>query len=249
MTVVVGILCSDNSVVIGTDSAVTFSWQGGHRTIQQYQRKKIFLVEDQVIVAGTGQVGLQQRFVEVVKKLCQQHKDALQETSVFEIGKIIAHNAINDLRFTHSNVGSYGALVAIPVQNKAELIEFDLTNFQPEVKDNTSWYVSMGSGQLIADPLLGFIRKVFWDDDPPNLHGGKLAVTMVLKLACEMAPSGVSEPIQMAVLSSNKDEEFNVQKLTEKELTEHDEIFKETITYFRKYQDRIDRTYGESLPN
>ena len=248
MTVVVGILCSDNSVVIGTDSAMTFSGHGGNRTIQQYQSKKIFLVEDQVIVAGAGHAGFQQRFVEVVKKLWRSD-DAFKETDVVETGEIIAHYAINDLIFTHSKVGSYGALVAIPVQKRAELIEFGVTDFQPEVKNDTSWYVSMGSGQSIADPLLGFTRKVFWDDNPPNLQEGKLAVTMVLKLACEMAPSGISEPIQMAVLSSNKDEEFNVRKLTEKELTEHDEILKEVITYFRKYQDKIDRTHGESLPN
>ena len=174
MTVVVGILCNDNNVVIGSDSAMTFGMQEDQFTIQQYQSKKLFVIEESIIVAGAGQVGHKQRFVELATRLWKEN--AFQNKSVIDTGKILSREAIEDFTYTHTKQGSYGALLAIPVDNKAELIEFDLTDFQPEVKDRTNWYVSMGSGQSIADPLLGFIRKMFWDEGPPNLQGGKLAI-------------------------------------------------------------------------
>ena len=66
MTLVVGILCED-CAVIGTDSAVTFGPGGNHPTIAQPLREKISIFRDSVIVAGTGEVGLGQRFNHIVE--------------------------------------------------------------------------------------------------------------------------------------------------------------------------------------
>ena len=59
MTILVGILCKDG-VVVGTDSSATFA-AGQFRTIEQ-ETKKIDIISGQIIVAGTGQIGLGQRF-------------------------------------------------------------------------------------------------------------------------------------------------------------------------------------------
>lgn len=65
MTAIVGILCKDG-IVIGTDSSATFS-ASTTSTIEQ-PVKKISIIENRVIVAGSGQIGLDQRFCDVVKQ-------------------------------------------------------------------------------------------------------------------------------------------------------------------------------------
>lgn len=67
MTILVGLYCKD-AVIIGTDSAATFSDANSSRTIEQ-GTKKIDIIGERVIIAGTGSVGLGQRFKQVVKKL------------------------------------------------------------------------------------------------------------------------------------------------------------------------------------
>ena len=54
--------------------------------------------------------------------------------------------------------GRYGALVAVPFGRCGELIEFPF-DLQPELKTDENWYVSMGAGQAVADPLLGLDRS------------------------------------------------------------------------------------------
>jgi 20S proteasome alpha/beta subunit len=70
MTAIVGIRCKDG-VVIGADSSATFTDGGQVRTIEQPTEKKIEIIGDKVIVAGTGSVGHGQRFCAVVRKLHQ----------------------------------------------------------------------------------------------------------------------------------------------------------------------------------
>lgn len=91
MTIIVGICCKDG-VVIGADSAASFA-QGNQRTIEQ-TTKKIDIVGGHVLVAGTGMIGLGQRFTEVVQQLWD--KKALRGSSV-EVGKLISKAAISDL--------------------------------------------------------------------------------------------------------------------------------------------------------
>ena len=65
MTAIVGILCQQ-AVVIGTDSSATFS-SGSQQTIEQ-PIEKLLIVPDNIIVVGTGQIGLGQRFSAIVEK-------------------------------------------------------------------------------------------------------------------------------------------------------------------------------------
>ena len=240
MTLVVGIRCTDG-VVIGTDSAVTFG-TGQHSTIEQPLRQKIDIIESHIIVAGTGQVGLSQRFVDIV----EQHwkGKSFRGKNVVDVGRMLAQSAIKDFSETEARLGSYGALVAVPCGKTVELIESAVADFQPEVKTKDIWYASMGSGQLVADPLLGFIRKTFWGDDPPSRQDGVFAVTMVLKLGCEMAPTGVAEPIQIAMLGPDPENKgkLSARGLKKEELLEHEGNVKSAIEYFSKYRNILHGT-------
>src|SRR5437660_12846732 len=72
MTALVGICCTDG-IVIGSDSSSTFAATHQFRTIEQ-KCKKVDTIDDQMILAGTGAVGLHQRFREVVTAYWRQPK-------------------------------------------------------------------------------------------------------------------------------------------------------------------------------
>ena len=222
---------------------MTFA-SGPRLTIAQDLKRKIDVIQGQVIVAGTGEVGLGQRFVDIVK---QHWRDqTFRKQSAVEMGRILSASAIQNFATTGVSQGAYGALVAIPSGTTPQLIEFAVSNFQPEVKTNNSWYVSMGAGQHVADPLLGFIRRAFWGDTPPNRQEGVFAATMVLELGCEMAPTGVAKPIQMATLvPKKKGKAYLARRLSDEELLEHVEHVKSVIQYFGGYREYL---HGNNSP-
>ena len=234
MTLIVGIRCVDG-VVIGTDSAITFG-SPQLLTIEQPYHSKIECIEDHMLVAGTGPIGLGQRFIEETRSLWKEK--AFRSQSVTKIGQLIANRALTNFSSTGVKPGQYGALVAVPCNNTAELIEFPVADLQPEFKTSTNWYASMGSGQLIADPLLGFVRRTFWGDLPPKKQEGIFAATMVLKLACDMAPVGVAPPIQMAVLAQDRKGQLSAQIIAKEALLEHEDNVNEALEYFKKYVNR-----------
>ena len=139
MTLLVGVLCSDG-VVVAADSAMTFGQGPGQFTIS-HQARKIDIVSNQVIVAGTGQVGLGQRFAAKVKDLWTNNR--LKGTEV-EASRIIAEESMKDFSSTGTQKGSFGAVVAFPKSQDFHLCEFATTDMQPELKTKKAWFVSMG---------------------------------------------------------------------------------------------------------
>lgn len=234
MTIVVGIRCVTD-VIIGTDSAAMVTAATHQPTIQQSGRQKIEIIQDQVIVAGTGEVGLGQRFVDTVEH--SWDNPGFQQASVMDIGRSLSRDAIGDFSQTGAPKNAYGALVAVPCRDAPELIEFAVTNLQPEVKSKGNWYVSMGIGQSIADPLLEFLCTIFWSDELPSRQDGLFAATMVLQLTCSMAPSFVSEPIQIAVLGPNEKNQLSARRLSEDELLEHKQNVNDAMEHFKSYRD------------
>lgn len=202
MTAVVGVQCT-NGVVVGTDSAVTFA-SGQKRTVEQ-ATEKLRVIQDRVIVAGTGSVGLKQRFCAVVDSECDD-RFYNRRPNGLEAARELARATIQDFEETGARQGQFGALVAYPVKTETYLCEFSINDFQPEMKRQSGiWYCSMGSSQGITDPFLGFIRRVVWDDEPPNVNQGQLTVTWALDHAVELNPGGVNDPISVAVLEHDED--------------------------------------------
>lgn len=238
MTVLVGIRCTDG-VVIGSDSAMTFGWSPENPTIEQFHPNKVDIVGSNIIVAATGHIGVGQRFTHEVEKV--SNSDVVKNGPAVEAGRILANAAVKNFASTDTPKGRNGALVALPIRGKAELIEFQPADFQPEVKTPAVWYASMGSGQVIADPLLGFVRTAFWKEGVPDLQAGLFAATFVLKLACDMAPVGVSHPLQMAVLRKGKEGRggFRASRLSRDELAEHEESVTGAIDRLGEYRAQL----------
>jgi hypothetical protein len=229
VTSIVGISCVDG-VVIGTDSSATFA-AGKQPTIEQ-PTDKLDIIQDHVIVAGTGQVGLGQRFCAVVSRMWTGQ---FPKKTPLEIGKALAKEGINDFAQTDAAKGQYGALVAFAAGNQPYLCEFASADFQPELKNDKIWYVSMGSAQFITDPFLGFLREVFWDGGRPKLQDAIFAVTWVLEQAVALNPGGVSAPIRLAILEQVNGK-YQSRRPDDAELAQHRENVVAVKAHLRKFK-------------
>ena len=173
MTLLVGIKCEDG-IVVAADRAVTFA-AGGAPTIS-HLACKISVIENKMIIAGTGSVGGTQRFCETSQLVWTQIRAGgsdIANMPPLQVCRILCGNAFNDAKSTHLTKPDLGALVAFPnTASGPQLCEFDSDNFQPELKDAGTWFVSMGSGQGVCDPYLAFMREVFWRDGSPKLKHG-----------------------------------------------------------------------------
>lgn len=215
MTVLIGLLCEDG-IVIGADSSATLGNSLNIPTIEQ-KCKKIHVVAERVIVAGTGSIGLCQRFTHIVSEYWKA--DGFNKPYQ-EVGRELSARGIQNYRSSGAPEGQFGALVAYATGGKFYLCEFAVSDFQPEFKDNALWYTSMGSGQLITDPFLGFLREIFWKDKLPLLNEGVFHVVWALWHTIKLNPGGINEPMQISTLSLTKDG-YMANLLDENTLGEH----------------------------
>lgn len=241
MTVLVGIRCKEG-IIIGADSAATFS-HGQMRTIEQ-PMKKISIIADKIIVAGTGEGGMNQRFCQIVQ--------SAWESKIFrgpsiEVARQVCEKAVNNFASTKAQQGAYGALVAFPIGSNLELCEFATNNFQPELKTNDLWYVSMGSGQPIADPCLGFIRQAFWNDGVPSCEDGVFAVVWTLAQAIKLNPGGINAPMHVAILTLQKGEP-HARLLDPDEIDQHVSNVDGAIEHLRQYPRKLREPNAADIP-
>src|SRR5689334_14000781 len=139
MTAIVGVLCRDG-LVIGTDSSATFASPLGQPIIEQ-PTEKLQIVAGTIIIAGTGQIGLGQRFGRIIETAYEQ-RVFVGGQHYTEVGKEICKRTIADFVSTSVNKNSYGALVGFPLGDKPYLCEFPSSDFQPEFKTEGIWYCS-----------------------------------------------------------------------------------------------------------
>lgn len=234
MTVLVGIRCKDG-IVIGSDSSATSTM--GQFPLIEMPTKKIDLINDKIIVAGTGQVGLGQRFKSVVEKAWEQK--VFQHDHI-EVGKQLSQRAIADFAFTQANKGQFGALVAFTCKDKQpHLCEFSTNDFQPEFKEiSRLWYVAMGSGQALAEPFIAFVRDVFWEKDIPNIQDGIFAAYWTLAHTIQLNAGGINGPISIATLRC-VDGSFQAKVFDEEELAEHKDNISAIKNRLRDYRQEI----------
>lgn len=240
MTAIVGIRCKDG-VVIGADSSATFGDGGGNRFIEQSTRKKIEIIGETIIVAGTGSVGHMQRFAAVSQKLWDDK--SISGKSDLEIAKMLSSQGINDFHQTGAmNRLDFSALVAYPAKDQPALCELPggQSLFQPELKKvDDLWFVSAGSGQPITDPFLALLRKVYWQDEPPALQGGIFMAAWALQHACEVNPGGIKEPVILAVLAREKGK-WRARMIDQEELAEHQNMVAEATKHMAAFKDIVE---------
>lgn len=239
MTVLIGIRCQDG-VVIGSDSSATFGSAGGS-TIEQPTRK-IDLIDNSMIVAGTGQAGLGQRFsAQLTTMQAATGANSYKGRPAVEVGKMMATAAIADFASTNARVGTYGALVAFRAGKELHLCEFATSDMQPELKTKELWYASMGSGQAIADPFLALMRKVFWTKGMPTVADGIFAAVWALSHTIDVNPGGVNGPMHLATLTwENETKDKHVARfLSDDELDQHKQSVESAERHLASFRDLI----------
>jgi len=243
MTAIVGIRCQDG-IVLGTDSSATFG-VGNLRTIEQPTDHKLEIISEKVMVAGTGQIGLGQRFTHIVKKAYDLH---LFKGDAIDVVTTLSHNTIQDFARTAAPK-QYGALLAFPIENKPYLCEFAAGDLQPEIKDDHLWYCSMGSSQPITDPFLGFFRRIFWKDGLPSVSEGVLAALWTIQLAIELNPGGVGGDAVIGVLAKGTDGKLVARYLSDDELAEQREAIDAAEEHLRAFRDTNRLMTGKDFPD
>lgn len=198
MTVLVGVKCTDG-VVIGADSAATSA--AGQIHLLKMASDKIEIIGNRVIVAGTGQIGLGQRFASVVS---DAHNAKLFQGKRIDVARQLAAAAVKDFAATGAGKAQYGALVAAPIEDDACLIEFGIVDFQPEIKTKKLNFVVMGSGQMLAEPFVSFVARTFWQSEMPDVQSAIFGVHWALAHTIRCAPGGVGDPIVIATLTKQK---------------------------------------------
>ncbi len=241
MTVLVGVLCRDG-VVVGSDSSATFAAGAGQSTIEQ-STQKTFIVGPDMIFAGTGSVGLAQRFVHLLGNL-RKDPTWLQHHSQ-DIALSISRRMIENMRQTFLVPGQLGALVAFACQDHFHLCEFALTDFQPEMKTDSGWFVSLGSGQMITDPFFGLMSRTLFRDSQPTLSEGILAAYWALANAILLNTGGINGPIQLAVLDRPGDgAPFQASMMEPDTLAENREAIQRIENHLYTYRKQLTAPLG-----
>lgn len=237
MTVLVGILCQDG-VVLGSDSSATFGPHPMLKTIEQTV-KKTAVVGKVFLHAGTGQVGLGQRFHAVLEKFLAGNDITKIDIPQVELGKALCRMACEDFGSTGAEKGQFGALVAhVGFQKKFGLIEFSATDFQPELKTKDMWFASMGSGQAIVDPFFGLLKGALFKSGQPKLNEGIFAAVWALRHVIELNTGGINGPMQLGTIAKDKTDKFlEARLLSEEELAEHVQNVEAMTEYVAAYRD------------
>ncbi len=256
MTLILGIKCSDG-IVLGADGAAT-NITMGTQTIRQQVKKKLFVIADQIVIGTSGPVGLGQRFKGVVDSLYRNgslFKDPAtsayrrpHELMTFlriefwkhielEIQIAMATTQVLAPNLTMNDALAW-SLVALPVPNERTpcLFQFDQQASPEEATDDLP-FAAIGSGQLIADPFLAFMRRIYWPDRLPTLAEGTLAAYWTLHHAIETHPGGVADPKQVVLIREEKKGVWKARELSKEEGEEHLEHVKKLekcITDFDK---------------
>lgn len=125
-------------------------------------------------------------------------------------------------------------MVGLLVQGEPTLIQFDHQG-SPECATDNLRFISLGSGQPLADPFLAFLRRIFWTKKPPNLQAGIVAATWALEHAIQTNPGGVDHPIQIVTLGAGPNGP-EIREIEESELQED-----------RQFIETAERKIGEAV--
>lgn len=205
MTVLVGVRCSDG-VVIGADGIAT-SAMGAFPLMHMEADPKIRIFGSRVIIATSGPLGYAQRLDDLIA--AAEKGGVFNNLNAREAASNISKRFIADLQESKApSWGAegyrFGALCAAANKDGPYLAEFGQTDFQVELKVGKTFFVSMGSGQMLSDPFLAFVCRVLWGSTMPDVDHGKFGVYWVLAHTIKLAPGQLGPPICLATLRQPK---------------------------------------------
>jgi 20S proteasome alpha/beta subunit len=244
MTLLVGILCRDG-VVIATDSAATY---GNERTqtIGQQKVTKLFKLDTNppILYCSTGAVGIGQMLSNSIENgwKANNFKNVKSpEEMMARLGQAICGQVQHYLQtgvFLQQSgmppAASYcKSMIAMCVEREPCLFSFDF-NGAPERATTDLSFLSLGSGQAIADPFLAFLKRILWSDGLLPLSEGRLVATWVMEHVKRTNPGGVGGNIQLATLDkATKSVTFASDEMTQEHMQKIDIAEKQLAESFR----------------
>jgi len=214
MTLIVAIRCEDG-VVLSADSQATFATAGlGQQTIKQQTSKKLHIIRERFVLGVSGSIGLGQSYEsEISNRLRNKGGSKARFGTVADAKKFFseamwehaktawehANLAVHSIGQAAIQEAAHGAVVALPVADSPCLIQFTQL-CQPEEANAELPFLSIGSGQPVADPFLSFLRRILWPDRMPTVSDGILAALWTVTHTIQAQPELVSEPIQVVTL-------------------------------------------------
>lgn len=242
MTLIIGIKCKD-AIVVGADGAATLGNTVGLQTALQ-PVTKLEIIGSEIVFGLSGPIGLGQLHLDRIEKAAPQlrnldgpaacrriRSELLQDVKVsLEVaalaGQVMGANSRLDV--------IHQTLVALATKGKLSLIQLDY-QCTPEMASDHIPFVAIGSGQAIADPFLAFLRHIFWRDQLPSLSEASFAVMWTLTHTIRIAPAGIANPIQMAVLTMEGSKP-TARILSNEEMRDHQGMIGEVEEYLTKFR-------------
>jgi hypothetical protein len=212
LTLIVGIRCSDG-VVLASDSAATYA-QGIAPTVGQQAVTKVHQIEDSMLFAATGAIGISQILCNALPKVLQgplkQSAVTTSADAMLEVSKKIREQVASLFESASRVVPLVGqheakvtvlcrSMVALAFRGGCHLYQFDYSG-APEQATKDLPFISLGSGQNIADPFLALLKRILWHEREPTVPEGRFVAAWTISHVAKTNPGGVALPLQMASL-------------------------------------------------
>jgi len=99
------------------------------------------------------------------------------------------------------------SMVAMALKKRPCLFQFDYSG-APEQASKELPFISLGSGQPIADPFLALLKRILWADREPTVAEGRFVAAWTIYHVERTIPGGVGGNIQVATLTDGPKIEF-----------------------------------------
>lgn len=231
MTALVGIYCK-NGIVVASDSALTINGM----IEQNYSKKLVVDSTNNLITAfSCSDLGFAQRYRNKLSKKWSTLPRDIDE-------KINELSAIGLQEFYETHFPQHkldvpiSFLIGFVHQDKHYLVGLPEGDFQPISYDTDHWYCTLGSGAEIITPFIGFIRKIYWKDEPPTVAQAIFHAYICLKLAVEINAGGVNGEIHIGIIEKDeKTGQYNAKKQDENDMAYNDQMHDAAIDYFANF--------------
>jgi 20S proteasome alpha/beta subunit len=264
MTLIIGIKCKDG-VVLGADGAATLGYMG-EPTIRQQVRKKLRLLDAQTVLGVSGPVGIGQRFAGFLEQVLRSGVNLngqamrLREIPAHGVMQILREQFWNiirpELEISQKMAQSLGnpamfqtalssSLVCLLLGDEPALFSFD-EKAAPEQATGDLPFVTIGSGQRIADPFLAFLRRIYWPRELPDVDQGVFATIWALHQAIKTNAGGVGEPIQIVTVRQMGERSWQAEEMPETTWQEHLEFIESIETEMASVPSRLQATTKET---
>lgn len=216
MTLVIGVLCGDG-IVIGADSIATYATPRGQYTVEQEMDSKVHKIDDRMLYAFSGDIGLGQDVMHSVSKSWERNKGKSKENIRKNLSKAVvdpvkeyaerSQSLESLMRVAKVQDPVVTSLVAFVAKDHPVLIHYNLAGHPEEITRGLI-FETIGSGKPYADPFVAFVKHVAWKGKQPRtVKQGIVGVLWALQYVSDFSTAiGVGGPFSIGVLEKREGE-------------------------------------------